>query len=148
MRDTKSKGSKKKRNDAASGTVVDAAALHSPTDPADPEVAREFDEAKRLRGSGGRLLSRKLAEHHSQSPELTAGDIDAAWDHSDVGEESPGGTVSTPDQDVVEEIGEAVGLTFDDNEPIDGPRKLERRDRRRWELDPASAEDRREREKD
>ena len=65
----------------------------------------------------------------------------SAWDRPDIGEESPGGSVSTPDQDVVEEIGEAMGLTFEDDEPVDAPGKLSRRDQDRWELRPASSED-------
>jgi hypothetical protein len=72
---------------------------------------------------------------------LTSGDIDAAWDPSDVGEEGPGGTVATPDQDIVEKVGEAVGLTFEDLEPVDAPGKMRRRDRQRWELNPVSSED-------
>ena len=35
----------------------------------------------------------------------------------------------------------AMGLTFEDNEPIDTPGKLARRDRHRWALEPASSED-------
>lgn len=132
---------KKKRKKELRQTFVDAGLVETPKGPLDPEVNQEFEEAQRQSGSGSRQLAQKLSEHHSQSPELTAGDIDAAWDRSDVGEESPGGSVSTPDQDIVDEIGKAVGLTFEDNEPVDAPSKLERRDSRRWELDPASAED-------
>ena len=120
--------------------VVDANRLHSPTDPVDPEVIEEFVEAERLGESGSRRLAAKLREHPETSPEISAGDIDAAWDRADVGEETPGGTVATPDQDIVEAVGKALGLTFQDNEAVD-PRKLDKRDRERWELDPASSED-------
>lgn len=135
--------SKPKRSRARSerSQVVDAAQVVTPDDPPDPEVKREFDDAQRIGSAGGRQLATKLAEHHSQSPALSAGDIDAAWDHSDAGEETAGGSVPTPDQGVVEEIGEALGLTFEDNEPVDAPGKLRRRDRHRWELEPASSED-------
>ena len=61
----------------------------------DPEIIAEFQESTRAARAGSGKLARKLAEHHSQSPELTSGDIDAAWDQSDVGEEGPGGTVAT-----------------------------------------------------
>lgn len=121
--------------------TVDANRLHSPTDPVDPEVQREFAEAQGAGRTGSRQLRRKLREHHEESPAVTAGDVDAAWDRSDVGEESPGGTVATPDQDIVEEVGEALGLIFQDNEELDTDGKLSRRDRNRWELDPASSED-------
>jgi len=42
---------------------------------------------------------------------------------------------------VVEELGEAVGLRYQDNEPLHTEEKLQERDRNRWELDPASSED-------
>ena len=58
-----------------------------------------------------------------------------------MGDEAPGGDNTTPGQDVVEEIGEAVGVSYDDNEELKGESKITRRDRHRWELDPASAED-------
>jgi hypothetical protein len=47
--------------------------------------------------------------------------------------------VSTPDQDIVEEIGKAVGLTYDDAEPLDPTHKVDRRDENTWErrLDPS-----------
>jgi hypothetical protein len=115
--------------------------LRSPTDPVDPEVQQEFEEASVAGRAGARHLRDKQDRHHEETPQITAGDVDAAWDRSDIGEESPGGTVATPDQDIVEEIGEAVGLTFQDNEEVDTPGKMARRDRDRWELNPASSED-------
>jgi len=38
-------------------------------------------------------------------------------------------------------IGEAVGVTYADGEELKVGEKEERRDRHRWELDPASSED-------
>jgi hypothetical protein len=73
--------------------------------------------------------------------ELTGGDIDAAWDQAAAGEETVGGSNPTPDQDLVDEIGRAVGVNYEDAEPLDMTGKLERRDDQRWELDPASSED-------
>jgi hypothetical protein len=75
------------------------------------------------------------------NPELAGGDVDAAWDRGDEGEETVGGSHATPDQDVVEELGRAVGVTYDENEPLRLGEKEEERDRQRWELDPASSED-------
>jgi len=103
------------------------------------EVLEEFVDAAR-QSAGGQLLMRELREHHATSPELSGGDIDAAWDRADVGEETVGGSSPTPDQDVVDQLGEAVGLTYEDNEPLDTERKVAKRDERRWELDPASSE--------
>lgn len=104
------------------------------------EVQQEFDHAQRL-GSGSDQLLRRLRDHHSRTPKLSGGDIDAAWDLADVGEETVGGSTPTPDQAVVDELGEAVGLTYQDNEELHTTEKLEKRDRHRWDLDPASAED-------
>src|SRR2546426_3871626 len=107
---------------------------------ADDEVLQEFADAQRL-ASGGELLKRDLREHHSRTPILSAGDLDADWARADIGDETVGGSAPTPDQGIVEELGEAVGLTYDDNEPLHTTEKIEGRDRRRWELDPASSED-------
>ena len=43
--------------------------------------------------------------------------------------------------EVLDELGEAVGITYEDNEPLHSGEKVEERDRKRWELDPASSED-------
>lgn len=80
------------------------------------------------------------------NPILTGGDIDAAWQEADtVGDEAVGGTAPTPDQDIVDEIGAAVGLEMDDNAFLRTNDILEERDDRRWELDPSSSEDYQER---
>src|SRR5882762_534195 len=108
---------------------------------ADEEVQQEFEEAQRL-ASGGELLKRELREHHSRTPKLSGGDLDADWARADIGDETVGGSAPTPDQDVVDELGEAVGLTYEDNEPLRASEKVvEERDRKRWELDPASSDD-------
>jgi len=76
------------------------------------------------------------------SPELTGGDVDAAWSQAAmVGEEAVGGTTPTPDQNVVDELGIAVGLEMDDRADLRTTDILNERDDRRWELDPTSAED-------
>ena len=56
------------------------------------------------------------------------------------GDEAPGGDNPTPDQDVVDEIGRAVGLEYQDAEELD-TEKVAERDKHRWELDPASSDD-------
>ena len=72
---------------------------------------------------------------------LTGGDVDAAWDQADVGEETVGGSTPTPDQDVVDDLGRAAGVTYSDTEPLRPDEKVAVRDEKRWEIDPASAED-------
>jgi len=72
---------------------------------------------------------------------LSGGDVDAARDGTDAGEETVGGSNPTPDQDVVDELGEAVGITYEDAEPLRFGDKLADRDAHRWELNPASSEE-------
>lgn len=107
----------------------------------DEDIEEDFAERQRLAVGGRDELIEELDQHHSLSPQITGGDIDASWQTANqAGEETVGGSVSTPDQDIVEELGEAAGLTYRDDEPLDYNKVLER-DRDRWELDPASALD-------
>jgi hypothetical protein len=106
----------------------------------DEDVEADFAERQRLAASGRDELLEDLDEHHSLSPQITGGDIDASWQTANqAGEETVGGSVSTPDQDVVDDLGDAAGLTYMDGEPLDYDRKVLDRDRNRWELNPASA---------
>lgn len=107
----------------------------------DSEIKDEFDDAAKLNEATVHQLLERIDENTDDSPQLSGGDIDASWDESAVGEESVGGGNPTPDQDVVEELAQALGYTYEDNEPLRPADKLEDRDRERWELDPASAED-------
>ena len=108
----------------------------------DENIKDEFEERQGLASGGRQKLEKKLNEHHSQGPSLSAGDVDAAWEDSVVaGEESVGGSAPTPDQDNVDEIGKAAGVTYQDDEPLNSDKKILERDRRRWELNPASADD-------
>jgi hypothetical protein len=77
---------------------------------------------------------------------LAAGDLDASAHAAGlVGEETPGGDNPTPDQDVVDLIGRSLGVEYDDDEELEGGEEIRARDRHRWELDPASSEDWKER---
>jgi hypothetical protein len=81
-------------------------------------------------------LLERIREHHSSSPADSGGDIDAEWeDVSDSGAESVFGHNPTPDQSDVEENAHAMGVNFEDNEPLDLLEKMEKRDRNRFELD-------------
>lgn len=95
---------------------------------------------------GGRTMHDRMEQYTSASPELSGGDIDARWDQAEaVGEEGVGGTVATPDQSIVQELGDAVGLDYDDRESLRTNDILGKRDSSRWELDPTSSEDYQER---
>ncbi len=76
---------------------------------------------------------------------LSGGDVGATWSGTDDGEEAVGGSTPTPDQDVVDELGKAVGITYNDAEPLRFGDKVADRDARRWELNPASSEEYQER---
>lgn len=95
---------------------------------------------------GGRTMRDRQHRYNEASPELTGGDIDANYEQANaVGDESVGGTVATPDMDVVDELGAAVGLEMDDRAFLRTTEILEQRDDRRWELEPTSSEDYQER---
>ena len=94
------------------------------------------------RALGPTRAARRYAEHTETSPALTGGDVDADWESAySVGDEAPGGDNPTPDQDLVDDIGRAVGVEYQDNEELKGEAKIAKRDQNRWELDPASSDD-------
>ena len=92
-------------------------------------------EATIIRNDRDREAERIAANYTSTSPELTGGDPDADWQHADsVGEEAVGGTVATPDQSVVDDLGDALGVHRAPDEPVRTSQEiLEGRDRHRWE---------------
>ena len=87
-------------------------------------------------------LKERLEENHATSPETSGGDIDAEWeDAQDSGAESVGGHNPTPDQSDAEANAIAMGIEFQDNQPIDMIGKLEKRDDDRYELNEDSKAD-------
>jgi hypothetical protein len=95
-------------------------------------------------GSAARTGRAEMAESRRERAAM----LDIAGSDPDVnienayfsGEEAPGGDNPTPDQDIVDEIGRAVGLEYHDVEELD-TEKVAERDKHRWELDPASSDD-------
>ena len=107
-----------------------------------PPSSLDLDRSASAVRSGRRQLKDRYDEHTETSPALTAGDVDADWESAySVGDEAPGGDNPTPDQDIVDDIGRAVGVEYQDNEELKGEEKIAKRDRNRWELDPASSDD-------
>lgn len=91
---------------------------------------------------GGRTMTDRRQDVPLDYLMTTGGDIDSnPYEAATVGDESVGGTVNTPDMDIVDEIGAAVGLEMDDRAFLRTGEILEQRDDRRWELDPESSED-------
>jgi len=100
----------------------------------DETIEQDFEERQKLARGGRSALEDRLEQHHSKSPDLAADDLDARWEYADQsGEETVGGTTPTPDMDTVDEIGEALGIEYDDDEPLQGEEKLKERDRSRLE---------------
>jgi len=92
--------------------------------------------------AGSKKLRERLREHTDTDPILSGGDIDARWEDADSsGEESVAGSVATPEQNDVQEMGEAIGVTYQENEELKVGEKERSRDKNRWELDPASSDD-------
>ncbi|MGI0490006.1 DUF6335 family protein [Pantanalinema rosaneae CENA516] len=92
--------------------------------------------------AGGRTMRQRDRQFNAADPDLTGGDIDANYEQAyAVGDEAVGGTVATPDQDIVDELGAAVGLELPDRAFLRTNDLLQDRDDRRWELDPKSSED-------
>jgi|RhiMetdeSRZDD1v2_1073273.scaffolds.fasta_scaffold218882_2 uncharacterized protein DUF6335 len=92
--------------------------------------------------SGRQEMKDKLRKHTGSGPALTSGDVDADWESAEsVGDEAPGGDNPTPDQDVVDDIGRALGVEYEDDEELQGGAEIKERDRHRWELDPASKDE-------
>ncbi len=89
----------------------------------------------------GRTLSR-LKKVGLSGSDVTGGDLDDNLYQAEVvGEEAVGGQTPTPDQNVTEQLLQAMGIDAVDGELVQVKEKLERRDRLRWELEPESAED-------
>lgn len=102
----------------------------------------DMDRSASAVKSGRAELQDKLSKNTSGGAALTAGDVDADWQSAEaVGDEAPGGDNPTPDQDVVDEIGRALGVEYHDDEELQGGDEIADRDRHRWELDPDSKDD-------
>ena len=92
--------------------------------------------------TGRAEMAQAQANHASMTPDINAGDVDVnVEDAYFSGDEAPGGDNPTPDQDVVDEIGKALGVEYQDSEELRASDKVAERDKHRWELDPASSED-------
>jgi hypothetical protein len=109
-----------------------------PTPPSSLDLDRHGSAVR----TGRAEMAEASANLANLTPDINAGDVDVnVEDAYFVGDESPGGDNPTPDQEVVDEIGKALGVEYQDAEELRGSDKVADRDRHRWELDPASSED-------
>ena len=113
-----------------------------PTPPSSLNMDRRGTAAR----TGRAELEQNRLVHGPMAGGITGGDVDVNLEQAYFsGDEAPGGDNPTPDQDVVDEIGRAIGIEYQDNEELRASDKVTARDKHRWELDPASAEDYKER---
>lgn len=104
--------------------------------PVDEDFEAQIEEEIASTPKAPQELLERLHEHTEASPADSGGDVDAEWeDVTDSGAESVFGHNPTPDQSDVEDNAHAMGINFEDNEPLDILEKLEKRDRNRFELD-------------
>jgi hypothetical protein len=104
--------------------------------PPDEEIKEFMDEEIERAPQDPNELLERLAENNASSPADSGGDIDADWeDVDDSGAEAVFGHNPTPDQSDVEENAHAMGIDYEDNEPLDILEKIEKRDRNRYEMD-------------
>jgi hypothetical protein len=124
---------KRARLDRDRRTLIDVV----PTPPSSLNLPRQGSAAR----TGRAELQENLQKHGAISPALTGGDVDADWEEAYFsGDEAPGGDNPTPDQEIVDDIGKALGVTYQDAEELKSSDKVVERDKHRWELDPASSE--------
>ena len=123
------KGNKTRKLRAVS---QDAGSAERPVYVTDPEVQQELEEAGRV---GPHPLNSFEGSGAATPPAL-----DPTTDPT--AEEEPSGIVpEAVEQNFVDDFGKAIGVTYQDNEVLDPLEKLQKRDRKRWELNPSSAED-------
>jgi hypothetical protein len=99
--------------------------------------------------AGSAKLAERIRNNPNTDPTLSGGDIDAQLEMAESqGDEAVAGDSPTPGQNNVEEMGQAMGVTYQDNEELKAGEKERDRDKHRWELDPASSDDYEERVKE
>ncbi len=91
---------------------------------------------------GSKRLADRLRDDGLADPAISAGDVDVRWESAQfTGDESAISSMPTPESNVVEDIGASIGINYAADEELKAGEKERERDRHRWELDPASAED-------
>lgn len=109
--------------------------IHLPPSPAEVEEGRvgQSDDSTQF---GARVSANSAMATNSP---LTGGDPDAVADRAEtVGEEAVGGTTPTPEQNDVDDIADAVGISTQPEHPVGVLNEMNRRDDQRFELDPES----------
>jgi hypothetical protein len=99
--------------------------------------------------AGTAKLNYRLQNDGLADTTITGGDVDAQFEGAQFsGDESAVSSMTTPEQNQVDETGLAMGVTYQDDEELKFGEKERSRDIKRWELDPASSDDYNERVRD
>jgi len=102
----------------------------------DPEIEEFMEFEISHSPKDPELLAHRLRNNTAASPRDAGGDLDANWeDVNESGSETVAGDNPTPDQSLVEENAQAMGVSYEDNEELEFIDKIERRDRDRFELE-------------
>jgi Family of unknown function (DUF6335) len=114
--------------------------FHEKEDIADPKLEEQrLLEIESQPANSNELMEEIRENYGAASPADSGGDIDAEWQEVETtGSENVFGHNPTPDQSDVEANAHAMGIDFQDNEPLDFVRKLEKRDENRYELEESS----------
>jgi hypothetical protein len=109
-------------------------------------IADDIEPAVPDTAASAANLADRLRNDSLADPVVSGGDIDAQWEGAQFsGDESAVSSMSTPSGNTVDDVGAAMGVTYQDNEELKAGKKERSRDKNRWELDPASSDDYQER---
>jgi len=98
-----------------------------------PPSSLDMDRQASAASSGRRALKENQKQHNKMAA-VTGGDVDADMESAYfTGDEAPGGDNPTPDQNDVDDIGQAIGVKYNDNEELKGGEEVAERDRHRWD---------------
>jgi hypothetical protein len=92
--------------------------------------------------AGAAKLAQRMREDGLADPIVTGGDVDAQVEGAQFsGDEAAVSSMTTPEHNMVDDIGRSMGVTYQDDEELKFGEKERSRDIKRWELDPASSDD-------
>ncbi len=98
-----------------------------------PPSSLDLDRRPSAARSGAKTLE-DTQRRQAKFAALTAGDLDTDAEGAySSGDEAPGGDNPTPDQNDVEEIGQALGVHYGDGQELQGGEEVIERDKHRWE---------------
>ncbi|HET7706276.1 MAG TPA: DUF6335 family protein [Thermoanaerobaculia bacterium] len=99
--------------------------------------------------AGSARLADRIREDGAADPVITGGDLDANWANAQFsGDDAAVSSTPAPAAGTVDDIGAAMGVTYQDSEELRVGEKERDRDKKRFELDPASSDDWQDRNRD